>query len=554
MLVVIEKLNARNLNWLKRNYRKGWDIFCLDKADRGLLDFADDFRDCDLDSHFLELTDLALEQIDADTDRIDALAKKLSAIVRIDVSLALQRYLLNTYYLRRARVAKIKSLLDLPEADWLYVDRDTATRSEGFLNISAMQGPLAGLRPLGNFCYWAIHDFKHAFKPRVKPVDLLLKITPGTAVRLRGMLESLGDSDLRVTAVDRSNGRVLYGPDQKASFAHDRFHKYVFHALSDYVRFLCSSMRSNVLLARFVSLALFEKYHTQSLYSRFRCRMIVVDDEYDLFQSIAYRMLKQRDVYVLNVMHGEKLYELRDMLAEHDNCLVWGEYYRKLFEKLRYQGKEITVVGNPAYDCISNYEVSNQELLKIRKSYRKIISVYTQVATGCGSLECQSRMLDDTCNYVRDKPDVYVFVKRHPYEYKRPTLDYDAIIGGLPNVGMYGRDLPLYDLVSISDVIITPYSTVGLEGILFRKNVLYVNYGHIDNLLPYPDEGGAMEIRESDECSAALDALLDGAVRLNHQNTIDLHANGANGQAARSIRDEIVKRLRPTGPADVLPQ
>ena len=542
-LVVVEEVSGRNLKWLRANCRDTWQVVCLDKDDLARLEFAADRQAVDLRPYVSELTDMSLALMDREPDRLEPAARTLSGILKLDISLALRRYLLNTYYLRRARVAKIQSLGRTGERDWLYVDRDTVTGSEGFLNVRPTAVRWMRCRPLGNFVYRAAGSLKSLFRRRPGRADLLLNVIPATARRLHGILEQMHASGVNLAAVDKSNGRILYGPTQRARRAGDRFYKYALRALLGYARFLRSAAGTNVLLARFMSVALAKKYETLDLYAQFRCRTIVVEDEYDLFQSIVCRLLRDRDVSVLNIMHGEKTYGLRDAMAEHDEFLVWGEYYRALFERLRYRGRQITVVGNPAYDQINDYQPATDELLQIRESHRKVISVYTQVTTGTASVEWQSRMLRDICEYVRNKPDVFVFVRRHPYEYKCPTLDYDRIIGALANVRMCGKEVPLYDLVCISDVVATPYSTVGLEGILFRKNVLYFNYGGIDDLVPYPGEGAAIEIRESGRCAGALDALLEGTVELDHQKTIDLHANGLDGRAAEHVREKIMKHL-----------
>lgn len=282
---------------------------------------------------------------------------------------------------------------------------------------------------------------------------------------------------------------------------------------------------------------------TKNLCKQFQFRIAFLQNEYDTFQSVAYHQLKENGAVVLDYMHGEKMYMLRDALPEYDHLLVWGGYYRDLFEKLKHRAKKITVVGNVAYDRIGDHEVANAELLKVRSFHRKIISVYPQPTYGLASVEWQTQMMIDVCSYVKDRSDVFVFVKHHPNEFNYPTPDYDEIVGDLPNIERCYEEYELHDLIAVSDLILTPYSTVGLEAILLRKNVMYLNYGAVEHLVPYAVEGSAIEINDSAEFEYYVDGLLNGTIELEKQKTIDRHANGLDGQAAQHIYDEIVKYL-----------
>ncbi len=539
MVVVVEDLNKKGLKWLKEHYQRSWRIFCLNKEDKTLLDFADHCEVVDLIPYSCDFTETSLRLFESELDLICPIAEKLSSILGLDVSTALYRYLLENHYIKKARIAKIKSLYNLSAFKTMYVDSIDITY-DGFLNIL----PLSKYRPLIPLYRGLLRSLlslKNILKSRKKAVELLLYLSPTEFYNSRELLDLLRASGVEFTIVDKMGENMVYGLPQDNSPISSKLYRYLPHILRGCSRSL--STQHCPFVSYFMSAALRYKYSTEDIYYQFRPKVILFGNEPNIYQSIGYHQLKKNGVVVLNFMHGEKLCLLRDALAEYDDFLVWGKYYADLFEKLRYRGRKITVVGNPGYDRINSYKVTNAELLGIRKSYKKILSVYTQPSYGLSSVEWHTQMMTDVCNYVRDRSDILVLVKHHPSEFKFSTADYGKIIGDLQNVKRCYGEYELYDLIAVSDLVLTLYSTVGLEAILFRKNVMYLNYGCVRGLIPYTLEGSAIELNDSTEFEYYVSGLLSGTIKLNQENTISIHANALDGQATQHMYDNIVKYL-----------
>jgi len=539
-LVIIEELNEKNLKWIEEHYQKNWKIFCLNKAGKDLLDFADHCETVDLAQYFFDLTETSLQLLESELDRVDPIARMISSILKLDVSTALYRYLLENYYLKKARIAKIKSLYGLDEYEAVYVDRNYVI-FDGFLSILSLRRKLSKYRPFVSLFYRLFKSLKNVPKSSAKSVKLLLFVSPVEFHNSRDLIDLFRSSDVEFTILDALAKDTLYGPPQDNSRICSKFYRYFLRAICDYLRSLNSQHDS--FFSYFMYRALLHQYTAQDLYHQFHPKVILSSDEDDIYQSINYHQLKKNRVVVLNFMHGEKMYMLRDALAKYDDFLVWGEYYKDLFEKLRYRGEKITIVGNLGYGKINGYEVTNADLQEIRNLHKKIISVYPQPTYGLASVEWQTQMMSDVCSYARDRADVFVLVKHHPNEFRYPTPDYDEVIGDLQNVKRCHNEYELYDLIAISDLILTPYSTVGLEAILFGKNVVYLNYGAVKHLVPYALEGSAIEISNNTEFEYYIDALLSGTIKLNQQKTINTHANGLDSQGTQRMYDHIVKHL-----------
>ena len=62
---------------------------------------------------------------------------------------------------------------------------------------------------------------------------------------------------------------------------------------------------------------------------------IIVCSEYSFASSALSDYCNQHNVKHYNVMHGEKLFFIRDSFFSFDRCYVWDEYYIKLFKDLK---------------------------------------------------------------------------------------------------------------------------------------------------------------------------------------------------------------------------
>lgn len=62
---------------------------------------------------------------------------------------------------------------------------------------------------------------------------------------------------------------------------------------------------------------------------------IIVCSEYSFTSSVLTAYCQHMKVEHINVMHGEKLYYMRDAFFRFDKCYIWDEFYKSLFGLLR---------------------------------------------------------------------------------------------------------------------------------------------------------------------------------------------------------------------------
>lgn len=85
--------------------------------------------------------------------------------------------------------------------------------------------------------------------------------------------------------------------------------------------------------------AMIEAYHPKA---------IIVSEEYSFTSSLLTAYCEQADIQHINVMHGEKLFYIRDSFFTFHRCYVWDDCYRRLFTRLRAEPSQFRVELPPA--------------------------------------------------------------------------------------------------------------------------------------------------------------------------------------------------------------
>lgn len=77
-------------------------------------------------------------------------------------------------------------------------------------------------------------------------------------------------------------------------------------------------------------------------------KAIIVCNEYSFTSSILTQYCEERNVTHINVMHGEKLYYIRDSFFRFHKCFVWDREYQKLLKELRAEPGQFVVEVPPS--------------------------------------------------------------------------------------------------------------------------------------------------------------------------------------------------------------
>lgn len=86
----------------------------------------------------------------------------------------------------------------------------------------------------------------------------------------------------------------------------------------------------------------------RSLYETYRPKAIIVSEEYSYTSSFLTEYCHRLGVEHINVMHGEKLYDIHDTFFCFDRCYIWDQFYRDLFCELRAEPTQFRMEMPPS--------------------------------------------------------------------------------------------------------------------------------------------------------------------------------------------------------------
>ena len=120
---------------------------------------------------------------------------------------------------------------------------------------------------------------------------------------------------------------------------------------------------------------------------------IAVCAEYSFTSSVLTAYCKQRNIKHIDVMHGEKMYYMRDAFFKFDECYIWDEYYKKLLLTMRADRSQFIVeipaslkfdgewIRTQKYDYTYYLGAESEEVLrKISKILKKLYEDGKQIS------------------------------------------------------------------------------------------------------------------------------------------------------------------------------
>lgn len=127
-------------------------------------------------------------------------------------------------------------------------------------------------------------------------------------------------------------------------------------------------------------------------------KAIVVCGEYSFTSSLLTDYCKKNKILHIDVMHGEKLYFMRDSFFRFDRCYVWDKYYADLLIKLRAEEGQFKIEIPPSL----KFEMEPGRICKYDYTYYL-----------AAEKEAALEIISESCNALR-KCGYRVAVRPHP--------------------------------------------------------------------------------------------------------------------------------------------
>ena len=117
---------------------------------------------------------------------------------------------------------------------------------------------------------------------------------------------------------------------------------------------------------------------------------LIVSDEYSFTSSVMSWHFENEGVELINVMHGEKLFYMRDSFFRFSRCYVWSDTFRQLFIKLRADEDQFIIAipkalaFQPNKICVKKYDYAYYFARETESSVQAISSLLLRLKA-CGA-------------------------------------------------------------------------------------------------------------------------------------------------------------------------
>lgn len=122
-------------------------------------------------------------------------------------------------------------------------------------------------------------------------------------------------------------------------------------------RFLLQVLRRYPFSWHFILKVLIKVSRYSFIIEVYRPISLIVCNEYSFTSSAATAYLEQRGIDHINVMHGDKLFNIRDSFFRFSRCYIWDAAYKELFLKLRAEPEQFIVEVPPSLKFANANEV-----------------------------------------------------------------------------------------------------------------------------------------------------------------------------------------------------
>jgi CDP-glycerol glycerophosphotransferase (TagB/SpsB family) len=237
---------------------------------------------------------------------------------------------------------------------------------------------------------------------------------------------------------------------------------------------------------------------------------------------------------------------------------VWSEHQKVVFKERGGVSEKLVITGSPMHDLIFQKNmkkfdrIKNKvgELLNINGNKEIILFATQPLFKDRVCTYEEQRMLTELIVRAVSNFDEYVLViKLHP----RESLEEYAYLEKHPLKNRFrvveDKDVDLYDLIQASRIVITQWSTVGLDAMLFGKDVTTVNMLGPKDPLGYAESGAAIGVYKEDDLVHAIEnALYNEEVRRKlaeaRKKFIYEHAYKQDGKASKRVVDLVMQMIK----------
>lgn len=271
--------------------------------------------------------------------------------------------------------------------------------------------------------------------------------------------------------------------------------------------------------------------------------VIVTIDDRSPFGKTVNVISKSLGVPTLIVQHG--------MINDHpivgpicsDKIAVFGQACKDALVKRNTNPDDVVVTGQTRFDVLINKKFDRNWIYdKLNIDKKKGLIVFASTDLSDDEKEMIVRGL---CNAMKGFPEKQLIIKPHPSDNKKQFLD---LLGEL-NSDAIVVNSDLYELLSGCDILLTTWSTVGLEAMILDKPIIIINLMNRPDPISYVESGAAIEVKTVDGFNQAINTVLHDPktiekMKISREKYIRDHVYKSDGKASERVAQLIIKMIQ----------
>ena len=247
------------------------------------------------------------------------------------------------------------------------------------------------------------------------------------------------------------------------------------------------------------------------------CPSIVVTPESAVEVRCIASVAKKLNIPTLGIQHGvlspnNPTYNTNDADMFPDITVVGGDYWKNIIaNRSKCPSDQVLVAGIPRYDILAKAdEIFDKENFfkeyKINPNHRIILWT-----TQCHSLSNEENIKNFKAVFgtMQNLKDVTLVIKQHGGEGKRYTKMIIKYLNDYTlNATVVPKDLDIYELLFVCDLVITKNSTTGMEAVALNKSVIVLNLSGMPDVINYVRDGVALGVYKEKDLKPMIEKLL----------------------------------------------
>ncbi|MDT8394162.1 MAG: CDP-glycerol glycerophosphotransferase family protein [Bacteroidales bacterium] len=221
-----------------------------------------------------------------------------------------------------------------------------------------------------------------------------------------------------------------------------------------------------------------------------------------------------------------------------DISLVWGDHWKQFLEnKGNYPENALHVCGQIRTDIIPMLLRSKPAKQNVIPGLRNNETLIVYASQPQRDPQLRERAALDVMKAVKQQKNSFLLIKLHPNE-KDDTAYY---AGMAQSIGLERIKITLatdlYLIISVCDILITCFSTVGTETVYFKKPLIVLDHLRQD-IQNYIKEGVGFQATNAEEIKENIEGILNGNLKIDeaaYDNYISKFAYAIDGKAVQRV-------------------